>query len=352
MDIYSYFNSKTVGEYCRSIGHQFNAMESAFIINDCKSISMDKKTDLFFEIMNTMPDVHDKRITREFGDVSFFYALREKHIHDDYLHALSYFKKGGDLVYSYGFLSDRFDVPYDDTIIYSSYEKALDALKADICKRDDEVILKMYITARKPDTNKYIKAYLTPDFEINELDHNYSEYVPLFDLYWVYIPTPFKKGDILIPTKTYYTHSPIVLNGLCYQGKDDKWFEERASRLDSSDMTAYGYMLDDKGYLYEDCVHDYHNLEYFTGELCKRDMRFSINKDKRLLKAVSESLKGNLSPDMLILASDYLRNEREFNDLSPRWDYTDEYYEQAGISDILKKRRMWDEYDNERYGGK
>ena len=44
MDIYSYFNSKTVGEYCRSIGHQFNAMESAFIINDCKSISMDKKT--------------------------------------------------------------------------------------------------------------------------------------------------------------------------------------------------------------------------------------------------------------------------------------------------------------------
>ena len=115
-------------------------------------------------------------------------------------------------------------------------------------------------------------------------------------------------------------------------------------------MTAYGYMLDDKGYLYEDCVHDYHNLEYFTGELCKRDMRFSINKDNRLLKAVSESLKGNLSPDMLILASDYLRNEREFDGLSPRWDYTDEYYEQAGISDILKKRRMWREYDNERYG--
>ena len=34
MDIYSYFNSKSVGEYCRSIGHKFNAYETGFIINE------------------------------------------------------------------------------------------------------------------------------------------------------------------------------------------------------------------------------------------------------------------------------------------------------------------------------
>ena len=46
MDIYSYFNSKSVGEYCRSIGHKFNAYETGFIINECNRINIEEKLDL------------------------------------------------------------------------------------------------------------------------------------------------------------------------------------------------------------------------------------------------------------------------------------------------------------------
>ena len=54
MDIYSYLNSKTVADYCRSLGYNFNAYEAAFIINDCKHISFEKKIGLMKEIMHTI----------------------------------------------------------------------------------------------------------------------------------------------------------------------------------------------------------------------------------------------------------------------------------------------------------
>ena len=56
MDIYSYLNSKDVADYCRSINHQFDAIGTAFIINACRHISLEKKLHLFQEIIDTMPD--------------------------------------------------------------------------------------------------------------------------------------------------------------------------------------------------------------------------------------------------------------------------------------------------------
>ncbi len=350
MDIYSYFNSKTVGEYCRSIGYGFNTYETAFIINDCRSISIDKKVELFSEVMRTMPDYKDERIKRDCGNESLFYVLKNSIIHDDYIHALSFFKKEGNgLVYHFGYYSNDCESSFDDKALYSSYDKALSALKDDINDREDEKVYGFYITARKPDSDKYIQAFLTDELEINRIRHNFSDQSMLFECKWVYIPTPFKNGDILIPTAEYRGYGPMVLNGICYADKDEKWLENARAEYDSSDMTAYGYWLGKDGYLYDECVHDYHNLEYFTGEFCTCTPHTCRFTDYRLLKAVSASMKGEIPTPMLLVASDSIRREKEYRQSFPGWDYTEEAYKKAGIEDILTKRRLWEEYDEERY---
>ena len=352
MDIYSYLNSKTVADYCRSIGHQFNAYESAFIINDCKHISFEKKIELMQEIMNTMPDVKRERLKMYFGSDSFFHALKETYIHDDFLHAYEYLihaEKYGLLCqfgYYYGGISDDYTEPY----IYSSYERALEALKKDAAERGSDERFGMWITARKPDSDLYITGYLNEDFEVCSVDHNSADSEDLFDSFWAYIPTPFKNGDILIPTAEYRGHGPMVLNGICYADKDEKWLENAKAKYDSSDMTAYGYWFGKDGYLYDECVHDYHNLEYFTGEFCTCNCHiYNSYKDYRLLKAVSSSMKGEIPTHMLLVASDSIRREREYRQSFPFWDYTEETYRKAGIEDILAKRRLWEKHDEERY---
>ena len=78
MDIYSYLNSPDVAEHCRKLNYQFNALETAFIINDCRRISIEEKHRLYREIMDTMPDMEipNPRVFHEKApDLSLFHQL-------------------------------------------------------------------------------------------------------------------------------------------------------------------------------------------------------------------------------------------------------------------------------------
>ena len=57
MDIYSYMNSRDIAEHCRSLNHQFNAMEAAFIVYWNHSITLLELHDAYREIIASMPDV-------------------------------------------------------------------------------------------------------------------------------------------------------------------------------------------------------------------------------------------------------------------------------------------------------
>ena len=352
MDIYSYLNSKSVADYCRDLGHTFKAYESAFIINDCRRISLEKKHRLIEEIMHTMPDEHSEQLER--NDLSGSFFENAAALINAERKMLDKLREGQGLVFSYKYYSDRFEGSVESRQLYSSFNKALEGVRAENEGRDDGEHLHFEIIARQPDSEGAITADLTESLEVCRLSYPDDTMLSLlYELVWVYIPVPFKNGDILIPTAEYYgcgpMVAPMVLNGLCYEGKDDKWLENAKAKYDSSDMTAYGYWLDEDGYLYDECVHDYHNLEYFTGELCTRTPHRHIYTDYRLLKAVSASMKGEITPDMLLVASDSLRRERDFRRSFPDWDYTEEAYKNAGIEDILAKHRLWEKYDDERY---
>ncbi len=349
MDIYSYFNSKTVADHCRSIGHQFNAYEAAFIINDCKHISFEKKIGLMKEIMRTMPDEHPGQLKRNDLSDSFFEnaAALIKTDHE----MLKKLREGQGLVFSYKYRSDRFDDSIESRQLYSTFDKALEAVRAENEGREDREKLRFEIVARQPDSEYEITADLTDDFEVCRLWYpDDTMLCMLYELVWVYIPTPFKKGDMVYSCSVDCRPEPMVLTGIYYWDKDEEWIEKRRARSDASDMTAYGYWLGSGGYLYDECVHDYHNLEYYTDELCTRKPHFHNSyTDYRLLKAVSEVLKGELDPHMLLIANDALRRERDFRDSFPGWDYVESCYKKAGLEDILAKRRLWEKYDSERY---
>ena len=350
MDIYSYLNSKSVADYCRNLGYKFNAYESAFIINDCRRISLEEKHRLIEEVMRTMPDEHPGQLKRNDLSDSFFEnaAALIKTDHE----MLKKLREGQGLVFSYKYRSDRFDDSIESRQLYSTFDKALEAVRAENEDRKGREKLRFEIVARQPDSEYKITADLTDDYEVCQLEYPYDTILSdLYELVWVYIPVPFKDGDLLCHcTWDYNYQGPMVLNSLCYEGKDESWIEKYRTRCDASDMTAYGYWLGEDGYLYDECVHDYHNLEYFTGELCTCNCHiYNSYKDYRLLKAVSASMKGEIPTHMLLVASDAIRRERDYRQSFPGWDYTEEAYKNAGIEDILTKRRLWERYDKERY---
>ncbi|MBE6869836.1 MAG: hypothetical protein E7494_13960 [Ruminococcus albus] len=337
MDIYSYFNSKTVGEYCRSIGHKFNAYETGFIINECNRISIEKKLDLYREIMETMSDVRDERLKKYTGSDSFFHALKnvfipsEQTAYEQLIHAD---RNGMFCQYGYYHYNNKFT---DDTI-YTSYGRAYEVLKENISDSEPDEYRGLFITAKIPDADKYITGQLNDNLEVNTLWYNCHEEIPLFDILWVYIPTPFKKGDILIPCATFYPAEPMVLNDICYWGKDEEWLKKRKIYADFSDMTAYGYWLGNDGQVYEECVHDYHNLEYFTGEFFRLDLYNPKYKDHRLLKTLSAVLKGEIDIEVLVTANNLLKAENDLRKNFPAWNA--KYYEKAGIPEMTELEKM------------
>ena len=230
MDIYSYLNSKSVADYCRNLGYKFNAYESAFIINDCRRISLEEKHRLIEEVMRTMPDEHPGQLKRNDLSDSFFEnaaALIEAE-----RGMLAGLREGQGLVFSYKYRSDRFNDSIESRQLYSTFDKALEAVRAENEGRWDGEDMHFEIVARQPDSEYEITADLTDDYEVCRL-----------------------------------------------------WYPDDTMLCELYDL----------------------------------------------------------------IASDAIRRERDYRQSFPGWDYTDEAYKNAGIEDILAKRRLWEGYDRERY---
>lgn len=348
MDIYSYLNSPDVAAHCRKIGYKFNALESAFIVNDCMHISIQEKHRLYREIMNTMTDVQIEKYTRyKNHNPSLFVCLNELiEAEEKCLRAL--YEDAPGRVYMFTGYHIGKDTEFGHDCYYSDYGKMMDALKAETRKRTGEFVF--HIKMQTVDTNDEIRAYLNQNMEVFYLSENYLDcYEKQFlDDIWVYIPTPFQKGDLVCGIGNDLFHSlmraddPMVIHTLCYWNRSEAWIERRKQEADSSDMTAYGYWLDDRGYVYDECVHAYHNLQYYRGDIQPkaRSLFAGYTRDFRLLKAISAYMKGEIHVHMLLIANDAIRAEQQWKEAFPGWDYLQEEYEKAGLSDIWDKRKL------------
>jgi len=284
MNIYDFFNSPDVAEYCRSIGHTFNALESAVMINQSSNKTLVEKHEAYKFIINEFPDMAiPKRNIRSVHDALKFLINYEKQLVEKLM------TPEPNMVYQASICEKRFGT-YTANSLFTSYEKAL----ADVIDEDDDILYYTMKKLRLNSSEEYINAEISKSGEITWIEnHTYKfdendyndeeeEKIRVVDCY-IDVPVPFKHGD-LVEMNNYnssmgnlYVFEDIIRNNL-----------ELHNRLlydnDTSDMTAYIY-YQYNGFIHHDCVHFYPDMKY-----CKRE----LYGEELLLKYLSLYIKNEI----------------------------------------------------------
>ena len=263
MDIYEYFNSQDVAEHCKKLSHSFTGRELAYMIWQSNHHTLVQKVAAWEELIRTMPDEK-----LEDGDSLHYFLGR-------YIARLQQFisefqANTEDCVYSYEKLYKRAPERYlDESVLYASYEDCVAAAVAE----DDWGTLSFRI--RKKVIHKQAASQmgdamldLTPDGEPTAVF--VAPYFGAIDLlvepfgfygWYVEIPTPFKKGDIVTGVDLWGRRSgPMVVDKLP-DGPGEDYI----------DMCACLWELDQHGRLCHNEDICYLSLEYYHGDLEKQE---------------------------------------------------------------------------------
>jgi hypothetical protein len=284
MNIYDYLRSRDIAAYCHKINKVWNTHEMAVIIGRSNR-TMTEKHRAWQELIDKYPDMPVESLHR-MSFASIHKKLAEIMDYED--HVLKLFKKKEtDTVYKY---SLRINNNYlDSEIVFSSYEKALEAVK-DSWKRDEV----SYINIEKIsiDDIKNDKSRINAFFDYNGNLYKLSYYggnkelgAKLFaninpdeasgdeftEKFYIDIPTPFKRGDILIERSSILGQLEksrvFVHDGLV---RDDPKVLKRCLKGimgDGSDLMGWGFFVGENGILYGDHTDDHDSFEYYKKEL-------------------------------------------------------------------------------------
>ena len=332
LDDYDLINSSAIGNYCREIGYKFNTEELAVLVYRNRKMNIQKKIAKYQDLIDNYPDMEviERINCKHYNSVKTMIKNeinRIKNIYEDFIREnencaytwYEYNKSTKEYSSSYEVvehLNKTYKAAYNDV---SNYVNEFDdtifftIVKKVFSEKERTIFADFNVINKKP---ILIKIY---DKEDNYLD---------IDNIYIYMPTPFKKGDILIssnplaPSNYGDNGSIFVLDYLSTWRENIKEYLAKGNS-DSSDMIGYGY------YLYEneakftyDNKWDYDSFEFYNGKL---------EGNNRILKAISSYLKDEISMELLIHAYDIFKIEsikKEMPDF-----YTDEGLKKAGFSD-------------------
>lgn len=131
MDVYKYIRSKDVREYNKKIKHEFNTLESTFLVWRNYDISLCEKHEAWRQICSEMPDTEiKKRLNVDYAPS--LYELIELFIKTDKFLINEFYREDDCAIYGYRFYcegdngwSEDFRTPY------SCFEKLKKALEED-----------------------------------------------------------------------------------------------------------------------------------------------------------------------------------------------------------------------------
>jgi hypothetical protein len=302
-NIYDFFNSPDTAEYCQSIGHKFNAVESAVMINNSRTRTLKEKMDAFRTIIAEYPDMEVPKGFNHGYSESFHKEL-EKVI--DYKEKLfeKFFSTEYGAVYTVSInFSGRNPTGKFDDVIFSTFETALAAALKCLDENTNDSsnrglqyeFLDFWICKKYFDSEDFMRVYANRTGEILEIDNyyemsgedeeeeendevneteNYGDYLESF---FIDVPVPFKTGDLVeIPNSNRYNRMGDVFV-LKYIIRDHPYHKNFILIQDTADMTAYLY-YEAKGNLNYECTHFYPDLRY-----CRRE----LEGHQRILKYVS-----------------------------------------------------------------
>ncbi len=306
LDEYDLINSKAIGDYCRQIEHKFNIEELAVLIYRNQKINIDEKISQYKKLIENYPDMEvKKRIDCRHYDstkdmikqeITRLQTLKEVFVQggEDIVYTFREYNKSTN-EWSYSSIKKTFQEieeqinnyikEYDDTYSYEIHKKYL--------QDDDLDIVAEYKVINKKSI--LVNIYNNQEIDIGNI--------------FVKIPTPFKKGDLLVS----YCDTPFksgilstkkqafVLNKmLTWNENIDKLLAR--GMYDSSDMIASGYyMCDNNEEFICELKWDYDSFEYFDGKLTGME---------RILQEISKLIKNEIDIEEFIKMYEKYKNEK------------------------------------------
>lgn len=305
MNILRFINSKDIREHLRSIGYEFNSLETAWLIYQCHDATIDEKHKAWNELIETMPDCPiEKRLNTVAQDslhafLRLYMTLEDKYMNEfcDERHADT-FNDDKPFVYKFKYIYEDGTENGWDTVF-----SCLNALHESIMEPEEDVTSIQCTKMQIDRLESRQIAYLNSSFEFLRLDpgriDSDMEWVlfgGVFDGLWFEFPTPFQKGDIVWnPDQPEgFCAGPFVITGVCLDGiESDKTKENIRKDGDSSDMCAGGFFLNEDGSIYGECMSNYMDLEFYNKDLTGSN---------RTLIALSNFLKNEIDPALFARA--------------------------------------------------
>lgn len=345
MDIVKFIDSKDIREYLKEIDYKFKPDEAAFVVWQSKNQSIPEKHKGFEWIINNMPDMDLKvSIPRAYYDGDeldtpenrSLHTILKKHIETENM-ILNLISNEADTVFSFETHAKGDICSNEDERLFENIEAITEAIKIEKKEYNfDCLYLKKQWIFNDSDSKKtkYVQIKTNSDgvvfsYHTNSIltDLQWDvEYV--LDEMWFDIPTPFKKGDVVCSAYCLgdYPHheDPFVLDKICYWGVEDIDDAKRRHAWGSMDMTACGYFQYEDGRIYKECMHNYLCLEYY---------RKNYENEKRILKALSNYIKGDIDMELMLYAYDVILKEEDLKKLQNKNCFIDEYLVKAGIKD-------------------
>ena len=317
MDITNFINSRDIRDYHREIDYKYNALEAAWLVYKCRDINVRQRHEAWNWIIRNMPDckVSNVRIRTCFYNKSVHKVIAE-YIELERGFIDSFMSESGYL-YTYRHSCKIGDDGEVDIVngegVFTSAEKCIEH----IIKEEDPKETKFAeISRRVPDEGEYYNRHGSIvinlrgemiDVKIETKDDSESNLIDLecfFDDLWFAFPVPFKRGDIVFVSNRLGTEEPVVLTDIVIPPgwEREKYINMRLEHGgDTSDMNLYGYMMTDNSrYIgpFTEIWWNYMDVEYYRKELT------GIN---RVLKIISNWLKGEFGDDLCLLLAGYHR---------------------------------------------
>ena len=326
-EICRFVNSKDIRKYLEEIDYSFTTAEAAWLVYQCRDATLKVKEDAWKKIIETMPDQSIN---------SFHFDKPFESIHKAILDFIQlkrqayemFLKESPDAFYQYTLVYSDGSKEYDQSLLYSSYEKCFSQLKKELYEEADERDLSGLIRRSQINCLYHISTSYNQNGEIMDINIPSAygvldwDLLDFFDGLWFHFPAPFKKGDIICdPLRPWasFCNGPIVMTGCT-----PMWFEKDGrSHADISDMAVSGYFQSENGTLYQEITYNYMDFEYFPAE--------KLTGKKRILKALSNLIKEEIGLELFIKAYHLIILEETRNDLMPRGCFTDEGMKLAGI---------------------
>ncbi len=323
-EIYGFVNSKDIRDYLISTGYEFSTAEAAWLVSQCRKITLNEKIAAWERIISSMPDmkINDRCFTE--------YYERLHEVLRDYVSLVResldlFMNEDPKVIYQYkiDYIDDYGS--YDRKMSFSSYESCLSQLKSELSDDSEAyygTIRRSIIDSSETVTAEYNREALITHVEIpssvDKLHHNLSDF---FDRMWFHFPVPFQKGDILYDA--YHLcpcgPQPVVMTDitpLMYEA-------DRNAGCDTSDMNVFGYFQNsESGIIYHDVAWNYMDYEYYPEE--------NLKGVRLILKAVSSFIKNKIPLDTLMYVYHKIVLEEAKNNVQVPFSLTDEEKEACG----------------------